>query len=233
MLTISHRGDCREAVENTIDAFDRALRLGVDGVETDVRMTADHQCVLFHDRQISDGRAVIELKYQELCEVAGCSVPTLEDALNWSDQLLWVLELKDSQATECFVEALKPFVASRRLLVISFLHNAITEIQRQMNVECAVSVTHRPTDFLTSQLSKWPTIVWRYEFVDQALIQESAATGHRNIVYHVKGIAEHRRCFELGVDGIITDEPGLVLASEASITADVTRSTPSNSQTNQ
>jgi len=231
MLTISHRGYCRDAVENTIEAFDCANRLGVDGIETDVRMTADGSIVLFHDRRISDGRAVRDVEYRELVDIVGFTVPTLEEALQWSDRLLWVLELKDSLATESLIGALKPFVSSRNLLVISFWHNAISQIQQQIDVECAVSVTHRPTDFLASQLRKWHTIVWQYEFVDQALIQESAGNGHRNLVYRAEGIDEHRRCFELGVDGIITDEPDLVAASKSPITRDTDVSAPTSSQT--
>ena len=207
MLTISHRGYCSEATENTLEAFDHAVRLGVDGIETDVRMTADRQLVLFHDRRIAEGRAVNELAYSELCDKVGFSVPTLRDALEWSAQHLWLLELKDPNGTEQFVSVLREFISSRRLLVISFWHNVILELQRHLDVECAVSVAHRPIDFQNSQLRRWHIIVWRYEFIDRELIQQSIAKGHRNMVYHVDGTDEHRHCFEMGVEGIITDQP--------------------------
>jgi glycerophosphoryl diester phosphodiesterase len=212
MLNISHRGFCREATENTLEAFTDAVRLGVDGIETDIRMSTDGRLVLFHNRRVTDGRAVRELAYAELCDTVGYRVPTLEDALQWSDQLLWVLELKDAGAVEPFVAAVKPFLSSRRLLVISFWHNVMEQMQRQLDVECAVLVAHRPADFQSSPLRRWHTIVWKYEFIDRALIQESIANGHCNMVYNVDGVDEHRSCFELGVDGIITDQPLLVAA---------------------
>jgi len=216
MLTISHRGYCREATENTLAAFDHADRLGVDGIETDIRLTTDGRLVLFHNRHVADGQAVCKLAYAELCDTVGFSVPTLDDALQWSDRLLWVLEIKDFNATEEFIVAIKPYVPSRRLLVVSFWHNAIEEVQRQLGVECAVSVAHRPTDFQTSQLNRWHTIVWKYEFIDKELIQESTANGHRNMVFNVRGLDEHRMCYEMGVDGIITDEPDLAAACKSS-----------------
>ena len=40
-LVIAHRGASAEAPENTLAAFDRALALGVDGIELDVRLTRD------------------------------------------------------------------------------------------------------------------------------------------------------------------------------------------------
>ncbi len=49
-LVIAHRGDRTNAPENTISAFKRALELGADGIELDVRLTKDGQLVVFHDR---------------------------------------------------------------------------------------------------------------------------------------------------------------------------------------
>src|SRR5262249_53546543 len=45
----AHRGDPEFAPENTLAAFDAAVALGVDYVETDVQRTADGVLVLLHD----------------------------------------------------------------------------------------------------------------------------------------------------------------------------------------
>lgn len=49
-LIIAHRGDVTNAPENTIPAFRKALDLGADGIELDVRLTRDEKLVVFHDR---------------------------------------------------------------------------------------------------------------------------------------------------------------------------------------
>ena len=49
-LIIAHRGDVTNAPENTISAFRKALDLGADGIELDVRLTKDEKLVVFHDR---------------------------------------------------------------------------------------------------------------------------------------------------------------------------------------
>ena len=49
-LVIAHRGDVTNAPENTIQAFKKALDLGADGIELDVRLTKDERLVVFHDR---------------------------------------------------------------------------------------------------------------------------------------------------------------------------------------
>lgn len=49
-LIIAHRGDVTNAPENTIPAFKKALELGADGIELDVRLTREGKLVVFHDR---------------------------------------------------------------------------------------------------------------------------------------------------------------------------------------
>ena len=51
-LIIAHRGDVTNAPENTIPAFTKALELGADGIELDVRLTKDEKLVVFHDRRL-------------------------------------------------------------------------------------------------------------------------------------------------------------------------------------
>ena len=51
-LLIAHRGASAEKPENTLGAFRRALALGVDGIELDVRVTRDGVPVVFHDASL-------------------------------------------------------------------------------------------------------------------------------------------------------------------------------------
>ncbi len=48
-LIIAHRGGAKEFAENTIAAFQRAVRLGADGNEMDLRLTRDGVVVVYHD----------------------------------------------------------------------------------------------------------------------------------------------------------------------------------------
>jgi glycerophosphoryl diester phosphodiesterase len=52
MLVIAHRGSSGTAPENTLAAFRRAVRDGAGVIELDVRLSADGEPVVFHDRRL-------------------------------------------------------------------------------------------------------------------------------------------------------------------------------------
>jgi glycerophosphoryl diester phosphodiesterase len=74
-LIIAPRGDVKNAPENTIPAFQRALAAGADGIELDVRLTRDRQLVVFHDRHLdrtSNGHG--PLKHRTFGEIRALDV---------------------------------------------------------------------------------------------------------------------------------------------------------------
>ncbi|MCI6039039.1 MAG: glycerophosphodiester phosphodiesterase, partial [Clostridiales bacterium] len=52
MKVYAHRGASAQYPENTMLAFEKAVEMGVDGIETDVHLSRDGQLVLCHDETI-------------------------------------------------------------------------------------------------------------------------------------------------------------------------------------
>ena len=48
-ISYAHRGASEYYPENTMTAFEKALEMGANGIETDVQRTKDGKLVLFHD----------------------------------------------------------------------------------------------------------------------------------------------------------------------------------------
>jgi glycerophosphoryl diester phosphodiesterase len=59
VAVVGHRGAPREAAENTLDSFAKALDLGADAIETDVCVTLDGHFVLWHDCHPDDKVALV------------------------------------------------------------------------------------------------------------------------------------------------------------------------------
>jgi glycerophosphoryl diester phosphodiesterase len=79
VLVIAHRGASATHPENTVAAFEAAIAQGADGVELDVRRTADRAMAVHHDAALADGRLVVETPFAEL-PPAVCDLEAALDA---------------------------------------------------------------------------------------------------------------------------------------------------------
>lgn len=91
-LIYGHRGASADARENTLEAFCLARDQGADGVELDVRRSADGSLVLHHDATLADGRVVCEVPDADLPDW----IPTLEAALDVCEGMVVNVEIKNS-----------------------------------------------------------------------------------------------------------------------------------------
>lgn len=94
VLVVSHRGDWRNAPENSLQAFENCIEMGVDMIEIDLKMTKDNQLILMHDNTINrttDGKGkpsdytLEEIRKFHLKNGLGRAtfhpIPTLEEVL--------------------------------------------------------------------------------------------------------------------------------------------------------
>jgi len=132
---LAHRGASAVERENTVAAFRRAVAVGADGVELDVRRSADGRLVVHHDAALPDGRMVHETRAAEL----PAHVPSLHEALD-ACAGAWVnLEVKNDPREAAFdpaervaeqtVSSLLVRGDPERWLVSSFRREAIARVR--------------------------------------------------------------------------------------------------------
>jgi len=92
-LVFGHRGASAVAPENTLAAFARARDLGADGVELDVRRTADDVLVVHHDAGVDGFGVIVDAPFARL-RAARATIPTLAEALDACRGLLVNAEIK-------------------------------------------------------------------------------------------------------------------------------------------
>ena len=220
MLLFAHRGYHVEAPENSLAAFAAAIRLGVDGIETDVRLSRDGLPVIIHDRVTPRRRAVADLTRREIEDDIGHPVPVLDEILDAFPDIWWNIEIKNPEAWPAASRILAQFQGTRRLIVTSFRHDVVKLCADQLAIDCGLLLAHRPLDVraIMAGCAAHPrikTIVWDYNATDERVLQGVSAGGWRNFAYGAVTATEHQRCMALGLSGLITDFPRLVAGSRA------------------
>lgn len=92
-LVLGHRGASHARPENTLAAFAKARELGADGVELDVRKTADGRLVVHHDPHV-DGFGLIVAESFAALRGAHPEIPTLAEALDACAGMIVNIEIK-------------------------------------------------------------------------------------------------------------------------------------------
>jgi glycerophosphoryl diester phosphodiesterase len=140
MFVIAHRGACKRATENTLEAFRIAAELGADGVEFDVRRTLDGALVIHHDAVVAGFGLIADCSFAEL-RAAQPHVPTLAETLDVVSPMPLVnIEMKccaweaDADPERLVARGVSAEIASRGLyanaVVSSFDLAAIDDVRR-------------------------------------------------------------------------------------------------------
>ena len=110
MLNIAHRGFTREFPDNTLEAFQAAIELGVDGIECDVQETVDERFVIYHESELL-GTEVGELSAAEIqrARLRGkFKIPTLEEAIGLCrKRVTLILDMKQIASIDRFLEVIR------------------------------------------------------------------------------------------------------------------------------
>lgn len=224
---IAHRGASQTERENTVAAYRRAVAVGADGVELDVRRTADGVLVCHHDAVLADGRAIVTTEHADLPE----HVPTLSVGLD-ACAGVWVnLEIKNDPSDPDFdpddriADDVMSLLADRaepadNWLVSSFRLETIDRCRTLASAAIDKGAATVGTAWLTYAVeADAPAMLverghgaihpW-VAAVDEAAIERGHATGLRVNTWTCNDPLRARQLAAWGVDGICTDAPGVL-----------------------
>ena len=236
-LVFAHRGANRVAPENTLPAFEAAIRLGADGIELDVQYSSDGKLIIFHDLDLektSNGKGrVTGHPFDELRELdagshfspefQGTRIPTLDEVLDLaSDKLLVNIELKSLDITGAklgvdVVKAVRSHGMADDVVISSFNPFALRrskqagpEIEHALLLAADTSAWTRAG--LTLRYSKADGLHPGNEMVDARYMDEARRRKMPVRVWTVNEEEDIRRLAVLGVEAIISDVPDKALA---------------------
>ena len=221
-LVVAHRGASHDRVENTVEAFAEARVQGAEWVELDVRLSADDVLMVHHDAHYADGRLVREVWAAD----APDHVPNLAEAFEAGEGMGVNVEGKnlpgepDHDASAMVCEAVAGLAAAYRppelLLMSSFDITAVDRIRAtDPSLPTAWLVAERHGTDLTldrtaahghGAVNPWD------ELVDEHLVSASRDRGLAVFVWTVDDPGRMAELAEWGVDGIVTNRPGVARA---------------------
>jgi len=235
-VIFAHRGASAFAPENTLAAFRMAVEHGAPAVELDVKLSADGQVIVIHDQTVdrtTDGHGdVRKLPLAALRDLdaggyfapqfAGEKIPILNEVFETvGHQLLINIELTNYASTgdhliERVAEQVKRHGMEERVLFSSFAPYNLLRMRRILpgTPSGLLALEGWAGTLSRSFIGRWisPDIIHPYKNdVNLVFVARQKRTKRRIHVWTVNDISEMKRFFELGVDGIFTDDPRLAL----------------------
>ncbi|MBN1389040.1 MAG: glycerophosphodiester phosphodiesterase [Candidatus Thermoplasmatota archaeon] len=224
MLRIGHRGAAAHGPENTLGTFRKAVELGVDMIEFDVRLCGTGEVVVIHDETVdrtTDGSGrVSDLDLDELRVLdagAGERIPLLSEVLEeFRGRVGLNIELKGQGSALAVAELLRGHMnewplKEEGLIISSFQPTELFELKEVLE-GALIGFLFEDHPLMGMDFAGELGAVYvlpRHDLVDGDMMETARGNGLKVIVWTVNEEASILRMRGLGVDGIITDRPEL------------------------
>ncbi|HET9083837.1 MAG TPA: glycerophosphodiester phosphodiesterase family protein [Candidatus Limnocylindrales bacterium] len=238
-LAVAHRGQRATFPEQTLEAYVEAIRLGADGIETDVQRTRDGQLVMLHDLTVdrtTDGHGPIaSLDWGEAraldagswrgAPFAGARIPTLDETIELvvGAGLMLCVEIKGTAAdAPASAIAVARLIRDRGLVdqvfISSFDHAALAAARDEVGSpllapERLPEAGPSDPDVAVAQAAALDAAVLqhRWEDLPPEVVDALHAAGTAVWSWPIDTLESIRRSVELGCDGVIGDDVPLLL----------------------
>ncbi|MFD0620178.1 glycerophosphodiester phosphodiesterase [Paenibacillus sp. GCM10027629] len=231
-LIIAHRGSAGEAPENSMAAFELALRQGCDAIELDIHLSKDGELIVCHDRTIdrtTDGSGAIrEMTVTELKQFdagrwfhekyAGERIPLLKEVFDLVPQDIMInVEIKETyegQIEERLLQLLRDSNRLAQVVVSSFDHKSLRRLKHiEPEVKIGLLYTMNAVDHheLANLIGVPVYALHPYgKLIDQEDILRATSHGLQVYPWTINTKDAMQQAIDKGVSGIITDYPGVL-----------------------
>lgn len=222
---IGHRGAMGLEPENTLRSFDKALKLGVNGVEFDVQ-NIHGELLVFHDESLertTNGKGkLLNHSVEALRKLdagKGEQIPTLAEVVELiGDQAFINIELKGLDTASLVMDLVKLLDKKRfkkeQFIISSYLFSELYLVHElDPEIQIGVIADDQPLialDFAdeVDAYSFHPS----YSILDEQLVDDAHNAGMKVYVHTVNDLEKIDQARLMKVDGVFTDYPDRVLA---------------------
>jgi len=218
-LNIAHRGFTKNFPDNTFEAFQAAIEIGVDGIEFDVHETADQQFVIFHDFELQ-GTKIRQLTLAQVAEVRlkdKYKVPTLIETLDLiGNRAMPLIEVKAARSLDSLLQLIRTKVRVDNVTIASFNQKLVLkffelapEIRRGIITAFPVEDPVALTQPVHADL-----IMMMLPLATSELINRIHQSNLLVYAWYCAGLSDVQKALQLDLDGIISDTPDIVIKEQ-------------------
>lgn len=229
-LNYAHRGASGYYPENTMLAFEKAVEMGCQGIETDVQLTRDGVLILCHDEMVdrtTDGTgAISEYTYDEIRKLDAAArwkgkfkdvkIPSLEEFLSFvsSNNIVINIEIKNGIVEYDGIEKKVIDMVNRygmhdRTILSSFNHYSMVKCKElDSSIKTGLlddSWIYRPEAYL--KYAGADAFHPMYRQLSKGVVDGIKKEGFMINTYTVNTERDMRKMIDLKIDGIITNYP--------------------------
>jgi glycerophosphoryl diester phosphodiesterase len=221
----AHRGGAAHHPENSWPAFEYAVKLGYEYLETDARATNDGVLLAFHDPNLkrvtglSGELAAMPYRKVAAARVHGSEeIPLIEDLLAAWPERKFNIDVKHVASVRPLADALKRTAAWDRVCVTSFSPTRLRMARAALDRPVCMAVTPRTTAALEytkpfgagmavkiaksgyhcAQIPGW--------VANRSFIQHAQRLGLSVHVWTLNSRREMQRVLQMGADGVMSDD---------------------------
>lgn len=224
---IGHRGaKGLVAFENTIESFQKAIDIGCDGIEFDIRKTKDNIIIVHHDDHINNN-IISEHNYFDLQKTAnaiGYQIPLFTDVLTkFKGKIYFDIELKEYGYEEEVIQVITEILDYHEFCVRSFHDHSIKKIKKlDKNVFAGLLIgTDKPKfGFISRFFELFPLlrvlnshcdfVSPYYRLIILGYIKRMHILGKPVIAWTVNEEEVMKKLVKKKIDGIVTDYPNII-----------------------
>ncbi|MFW6038048.1 MAG: glycerophosphodiester phosphodiesterase [Candidatus Saliniplasma sp.] len=224
---IAHRGGYGVGeFENTIRAFERAIKIGADMIEFDIRKTDDDFLIAFHDRKVK-GHEISSLSYRELSELSGKKdIPKVPEILESTKGKIGLdIELKETGYEDMVLGSVKKYLENDEFMIKSFQDKSVKRLKDlDPTIKAGLLLgTNTPENRIITRFSElFPVkrldrcqadfVCPQFNLLHLLFVKRMKKNGFEIYVWTVNKERLMRKLLKKGVDGIITDRPKTALS---------------------
>ena len=220
---VAHRGASDDVPENTLLAFKKAINLGCDVIELDVRLTKDNQVVVIHDDDVdrtTDGRGKVRSLTLKQIKKFNCEekqkIPTLQEVIDLCKGKIDLhIELKAEGTAKPVHDLIVENDILSDVVIISFkfgLLQKMSMLSRKVDLGLIFEeyiISKIIVSWYVGRLVGINYICCDYPTINKKIVDKAHKAGMKVYVFDVKSKKEGEKLMNMGVDEVGTDSPKL------------------------